>query len=162
MLVHRMVKNVKDSKVLEKIRTRDARNLADLQDVNYKGYLISVTYDGWFFVQTKSASGGWKPVPNAKFGNIDQAKAFIDSHPVKDSKTKDMKVTITIEDEKDIAEPAPKELIPFEGENYKGFEIKQDEETGEFDVYAPGGALVAHTDTLVLAHDYIDSVDVGV
>lgn len=72
MLVHRMVKNIKDSKVLEKIRTRD------------------------------------------------------------------MKVTITIEDEKDIAKPAPEELIPFEGENYKGFEIKQDEETGEFDVYAPG------------------------
>lgn len=96
MLVHRMVKNIKDSKVLEKIRTRD------------------------------------------------------------------MKVTITIEDEKDIVEPAPEELIPFEGENYKGFEIKQDEETGEFDVYAPGGSIVAHTDTLELAHEYIDNVDIGV
>jgi len=51
----------------------------------------------------------------------------------KDSKVKDMKVTITIEGEDVVlpnepvgvsksAEPAPEELIPFEGEIYKGFE----------------------------------------
>lgn len=83
MLVHRMVKNVKNSKVLEKIRTRDMK--------------VTITIEGEDVT-----------LPNEPAG-IENA-----------------------------AEPAPEELIPFEGENYKGFEIKQDEETGEFDVYAPG------------------------
>lgn len=89
-------------------------------------------------------------------------RLFSDNTRAVDSRTKDMKVTITIEDEKDIVEPAPEELIPFEGENYKGFDIKQDEETGAFDIYSTGGALVAHTETLELAKSFIDNVDVGV
>ena len=153
MLVHRMVKNVKDSKVLEKIRTRDKIFTSEPVPLN-----IAYNYG------RKDAELGHGKEENPFKQGSEQHKEWLKGYEygMQWKKTKDMKVTITIEDEKDIVEPAPEELIPFEGENYKGFEIKQDEGTGEFDVYAPGGALVAHTDTLVLAHDYIDSVDVGV
>lgn len=75
-------------------------------------------------------------------------------------KTKDsVKITIEICG-KDKEEK--KEEIPIQGENYKGYEIKPDEETGEFDIFATGGAIVAHTATLELAKNYIDNVDINV
>lgn len=75
-------------------------------------------------------------------------------------KTKDG-IRITIEVDGEVNKTSNKE-IPIQGENYKGYEIKPDEETGEFDIYSTGGAIVAHTATIELAKNYIDTVDVDV
>jgi hypothetical protein len=75
-------------------------------------------------------------------------------------KTKDSKITIIIEEEKDHVDAQElEENIPIQGENYKGYDIEQDIETGEFDIYSTGGAIVAHAATIELARKYIDSVD---
>jgi hypothetical protein len=42
-------------------------------------------------------------------------------------------------------------IFLIDGENYNNFEIKQDEATGEFDIYSVGGVKVAHAVTLELA-----------
>lgn len=76
-------------------------------------------------------------------------------------KTKDS-IKITIEVDGEVNKTISNEEIPIQGENYKGYEIKPDEETGEFDIYSTGGAIVAHTATIELAKNYIDTVDVNV
>ena len=55
---------------------------------------------------------------NALWERVQEIKKTKDSK----AKVKDIKVTIALEEENASAEPAPEELIPFEGENYKGFE----------------------------------------
>lgn len=84
------------------------------------------------------------------------SKAIIKNGRVK---TKDTKITITIENDEPINES--EETIPDDLE-YKGYEIKQDNETGEFDIYSLGGAVVAHAATLELAKNFVDNVDVGI
>lgn len=60
--------------------THDAKNLADLPDVKYKGYLISLNAYGEYFV-SRNNHGNWQPIPNAKFGNENNAKSYIDTLP---------------------------------------------------------------------------------
>lgn len=67
-------------------------------------------------------------------------------------KSRDMKITI------EVSEKIGNEVGDID---YKGFVIKPDVETGEFDVYSVGGALVTHAATEQLARDYIDSVNLG-
>jgi len=114
-----MVKNVKDSKVLEKIRTRDGafdflifleshkdevRQLKNKEEMSrlFSKYNMSLLREN----------------TNALWERVQEIKKTKDSK----AKVKDMKVTITLEEENASAEPAPEELIPFEGEIYKGFE----------------------------------------
>jgi hypothetical protein len=45
----------------------------------------------------------------------------------------------------------------FESQHYNGYNIKQIKETGEFDIYDLGGAIIGHTATLELAKIFIDN-----
>ena len=77
-------------------------------------------------------------------------------------KTKDsVKITIEIGKDKEDQKTQEEELT-VQGEEYKGYIIKPDVETGEYDIYSIGGALVAHAATLELAQNYIDNVDIGI
>ena len=98
---------------------------------------------------------------------------------------KDQEITITIKTEETPAEPvAPvEEIIPEKEEiieeapaeetvvgtseeisgsdlDYKEYSVKQDKETGEFDIISSGGSIVGHTKTIELAKIFIDGVTV--
>ena len=42
---------------------------------------------------------------------------------------------------------------------YKDYTIKQDETSGEFEVYSPGGTIIANCKTLELAKIHVDNID---
>jgi hypothetical protein len=82
--------------------------------------------------------------------------------------TKDARIVIEIDTEtgntaiNNTVIPKQEAETPIQGENYKGYRIVTDVETGEFDVYSTGGAKVAHTTTKELAESYIDNIDTGI
>lgn len=47
--------------------------------------------------------------------------------------------------------------VSFDSLHYNGYNIKQIKETGEFDIYDLGGAIIGHTTTLELAKIFIDN-----
>ena len=74
-----------------------------------------------------------------------------------DSKTKDQEIKIIIGD--DPVNPSPAEQ-KVEGNDviYKEYTLKQLPETGEFEVYAPGGSIVGHAKALELAKLFVDRI----
>lgn len=69
----------------------------------------------------------------------------------KAGKTKDTDIVINISDNPDEPE------VSFDSLHYNGYNIKQIKETGEFDIYDLGGAIIGHTATLELAKIFIDN-----
>jgi hypothetical protein len=152
-----MVKNVKDSKVLEKIRTRDVKT-RDAFQVGEVVKIIEGRFEG-MHGKIMRTSEGLSRVFIIENGKIDMIPN-INLKSTTDSKTKDTKITITIEDDRVVPEPEEKgKATEVQPEEYKGFTIMPVKETGEFDIYSMGGALVAHTENLELAKSFIDSVD---
>lgn len=66
---------------------------------------------------------------------------------------KDTEIVIKINEEEKEEENLEQPLV------YKDYTIKQDEKTGEFEVYSPGGMLIANCKTLELAKIHIDNID---
>lgn len=80
---------------------------------------------------------------------------------IKDSKFKkaidSIKIEIEIDEAQVKAEAGNEAVLKQE---YKGYQIVADVETGEFDIYSVGGAKVSHTATLELAQAFIDNIEV--
>ena len=74
-----------------------------------------------------------------------------------DSKTKDQEIKIIIGDDPVTPSPAEQKV---EGNDviYKEYTLKQLPETGEFEVYAPGGSIVGHAKALELAKLFVDRI----
>ena len=71
--------------------------------------------------------------------------------------TKDQEIKIIIGD--DPVNPSPAEQ-KVEGNDviYKEYTLKQLPETGEFEIYAPGGSIVGHAKALELAKLFVDRI----
>lgn len=89
----------------------------------------------------------------AQGDNINSIKSEID----KDGKTKDQEIKIIIGDDPVTPSPAEQKV---EGNDviYKEYTLKQLPETGEFEVYAPGGSIVGHAKALELAKLFVDRI----
>ena len=76
---------------------------------------------------------------------------------VRDSNAKDQEIKIIIGD--DPVNPSPAEQ-KVEGNDviYKEYTLKQLPETGEFEIYAPGGSIVGHAKALELAKLFVDRI----
>ena len=74
-----------------------------------------------------------------------------------DSKTKDQEIKIIIGEDPTSPSPAEQKV---EGNDviYKEYTLKQLPETGEFEVYAPGGSIVGHAKALELAKLFVDRI----
>jgi len=74
-----------------------------------------------------------------------------------DSKTKDQEIKIIIGE--DPTSPSPTEQ-KVEGNDivYKEYILKQLPESGEFEIYAPGGSIVGHAKALELAKLFVDRI----
>ena len=74
-----------------------------------------------------------------------------------DSKTKDQEIKIIIGE--DPTSPSPTEQ-KVEGNDivYKEYILKQLPESGEFEIYAPGGSIVGHVKALELAKLFVDRI----
>jgi hypothetical protein len=103
-------------------------------------------------------------MPSAMLGVMggttkEQAKEILRKYGVKfeDSKMKDQEIKITIGE--DPVNPSPAEQ-KVEGNDviYKEYTLKQLPETGEFEIYAPGGSIVGHAKALELAKLFVDRI----
>ena len=74
-----------------------------------------------------------------------------------DSKTKDQEIKIIIGEDPTSPSPAEQKV---EGNDviYKEYTLKQLPETGEFEIYAPGGSIVGHAKALELAKLFVDRI----
>jgi len=74
-----------------------------------------------------------------------------------DSKTKDQEIKITIGEDPVNPNPAEQKV---EGNDilYKEYTLKQLPETGEFEIYSPGGTIIGHAKALGLAKLFVDRI----
>jgi len=74
-----------------------------------------------------------------------------------DKKTKDQEIKIIIGE--DPVNPSPAEQkVESNDVIYKEYTLKQLPETGEFEIYAPGGSIVGHAKALELAKLFVDRI----
>lgn len=129
------------------------------RDSWYKGYLIINDPKEGIMVKT-SYNGLLVSVRPHK--SVAEAKELIDWRIKKklrswDSKAKDQEIKIIIGDDPVNSSPAEQKV---EGNDviYKEYTLKQLPETGEFEIYAPGGSIVGHAKALELAKLFVDRI----
>jgi len=147
----------KDSKTKDQIYRRGQRVV---QEVNGKDYIGTITeiLEGF----TKNSSGRYRiKFDNGKEKDLEhnQFMYYLPAYHGTTIKngvvTKDSDIIINVVENPN--EEVESEEEAFDLIHYNGYNIKLVKETGEYDIYDVGGAMIGHTATLELAKLFVDN-----